>query len=511
MQFAYTCGQKPLEGYTIKRGVASGGFGEVYFGLSDGGKEVALKCLFRNQDIELRGIGQCLNLKHPHLVHLYDLRTDAEGKHWLVMEYVRGETMHHLLQRHPSGLDRDLAKQWFGQISAAVHFLHEQGIVHRDLKPANVFVENGLVKIGDYGLCKFISSSQHRGQTQNIGTLHYMAPEIGKGDYTRSVDIYASGILFHEMLTGKVPFDGETSAEILLKHLSQMPDLSRTGPFAGVIQKALEKDPKRRFATLAEMSRRVGEIGQPMRESWAPTHVPAHVLSAATLPGESAWSPPSPSPTTVALSPPRSWSERARSLALAGAVAFALSVTLGFILGDWRRMIGPFTLATLCSWTILLLARLWSGPAEDSVVRRLTQGVLGIGIGVFAVWLQGYGLSDALSPRIEVGPRHPFYGSLFADNQSLSVGVGHVGYYGLMFLILRWWRATELKRAQRFALPALLASGFWAFALLFLLPTAEERQLGFVGMVIASVAVQLASPRRDPDPAPSHRLRWRYA
>src|SRR2546423_4290056 len=117
MRFTYACGQRPLAGYTIKRGISRGGFGEVYFGLSDGGKEVALKCLFRNQDIEVRGVRQCLNLKHPHLVHLYDLRKDDEAHDWLVMEFVRGETLHAVLQRHAKGLEHDLVVQWLGQIA----------------------------------------------------------------------------------------------------------------------------------------------------------------------------------------------------------------------------------------------------------------------------------------------------------------------------------------------------------------------------------------------------------
>src|SRR4051812_37080103 len=90
MKFTYNSGQRPLEGYTIKRGIGRGGFGEVYYGLSDGGKEVALKLIRGNLDIELRGMAQCLNLKHPNLVNLYDLRTDAHGDHWVVMEYVAG-------------------------------------------------------------------------------------------------------------------------------------------------------------------------------------------------------------------------------------------------------------------------------------------------------------------------------------------------------------------------------------------------------------------------------------
>src|ERR1700681_2571993 len=104
MKFSYSSGQKPLEGYTIKRGIGRGGLGEVYFAVSERGKEVAMKLIQANVDVELRGIQQCLNLKHPNLVHLYDLRTDASGDHWLIMEYVAGESLHAILGRNPRGV-----------------------------------------------------------------------------------------------------------------------------------------------------------------------------------------------------------------------------------------------------------------------------------------------------------------------------------------------------------------------------------------------------------------------
>ena len=91
MRFTYSSGQRPLDGFTIKRGVGRGGFGEVYFAVSDGGKEVALKLVRGDNHIELRGVAQCINLKHPNLVHVYDLKTDEHGDTWLVMEYVLGE------------------------------------------------------------------------------------------------------------------------------------------------------------------------------------------------------------------------------------------------------------------------------------------------------------------------------------------------------------------------------------------------------------------------------------
>src|SRR5437588_1421176 len=101
MKFSYSSGQRPLDGYTLKRGVGRGGFGEVYFAVSDGGKEVALKLVRGDHRVELRGVAQCLNLKHPNLVSLYDLRTDSRGDPWVVMEDVAGEPPSAVRARHP--------------------------------------------------------------------------------------------------------------------------------------------------------------------------------------------------------------------------------------------------------------------------------------------------------------------------------------------------------------------------------------------------------------------------
>ena len=249
MRFTYASGSRPLDGYTVKRGVGVGGFGEVYYATSDAGKDVALKHVQRNLDIELRGVAHCLNLKHPNLLSLFDIRYDDEGEAWVVMEYVAGESLKDVIDRNPNGMPIDEVNRWIAGISAGVAYLHDHGIVHRDLKPGNIFLDEGTVKIGDYGLSKFISVSRHSGQTASVGTVHYMAPEIGSGNYSKEIDLYALGIVLHEMLTGRVPFDGESSQEIIMKHLTADPDLDGIDePYRSTIAWALAKDPEHRPA-----------------------------------------------------------------------------------------------------------------------------------------------------------------------------------------------------------------------------------------------------------------------
>ncbi len=254
MKFTFEPESKPLDGYTIKRAIHRGGFGEVYYALSDGGKEVALKLIQDNLDVELRGVTQCLNLKHHNLVTIFDIKEDSDGDHWIVMEYVAGKSLDRELAQYPDGAPVEVIGKWLTGIVDGLSFLHDRGIVHRDMKPANVYVEHGQIKIGDVGLSKYISQSRRAAQTQSVGTVYYMAPEIAHGKYGHEVDVYSLGIMLYEMLTGRLPFDGETTGEILMKHLTEKPDLNRVPPrLRPVVGNALQKDASDRTSTANEL------------------------------------------------------------------------------------------------------------------------------------------------------------------------------------------------------------------------------------------------------------------
>ena len=253
-RYTFGSGARPLDGYTIKRAIGRGGFGEVYYATSDSGKEVALKLILRNLDVEKRGVMQCMNLKCPNLLTIFDMKTSDSGDTFVVMEYVAGPSLASVLRQYPSGLPLAEVRHWLKGLVEGVAYLHDHGIVHRDLKPANLFMEEGIVKIGDYGLAKLITPSQGTEHSESIGTCHYMAPEIGSGKYHKPIDVYAMGVILYEMLTGRVPFEGETVNEVLMKHLTARPDVSRLPqPYQTIVAKALAKDPNHRISRVFDL------------------------------------------------------------------------------------------------------------------------------------------------------------------------------------------------------------------------------------------------------------------
>ncbi|HZU34700.1 MAG TPA: serine/threonine-protein kinase [Gemmataceae bacterium] len=516
MKFTYSSGQRVLDGYTLKRGIGRGGFGEVYYAVSDAGKEVALKLVQGNNlDIELRGIAQCLNLKHPNLLTLYDLRTDGHGDHWVIMEYIAGEPLSVVLSRHPKGLPAELAGQWFLSLARAVGYLHDHGIVHRDLKPGNIFVENGQVKVGDYGLCKLISSSQRNAQTGSVGTVYYMAPEISTGNYNKQIDVYSAGIILYEMLTGQVPFDGESAGEILMKHLTSPPDLHKLpGAFQTIVGKALAKNPAHRYLSMGEMAKAVeAALVPPVRPA------PANARPRPAEPVLHAIPVNEPIPTAQLANPPLrgQLAELSGSLALAAVLAGLFSMLWARLasLHDWTDIGSGFFLTVLASWAVLVPAKVFDTRRGDAGLRRGCMLIIGLLVGLAALWIDGWSLNIGAAPGVWTLDNRTVSTPLFHEG-GINTAAGYLSYFGLAFFALRWWRMADRRRSQRFSLAPILASGFWAVVLYLIFwprggAAVPETIHGAVALVLTSAIVQLVSPWEPPLRMASRPAKLRYA
>lgn len=516
MKFTYRSGQRPLDGFTLKRGVGQGGFGEVYFAVSDGGKEVALKLLRGHTDAELRGISHCLNLKHPNLVHLYDLRTDVRGEKWVVMEYVFGESLAQVINRHPTGLPTELIREWCAALARGVSYLHDRGVVHRDLKPANIFIEHGHLKIGDYGLSRRMSSSERGELTRGVGTPHYMAPEIKNGNYGRSIDVYACGVILFEMLTGHPPFEGETPAEVLMKHQLDTPDLAKIpAPVRPILMRVLEKDPAKRFGTMMEFARAVeGVLAGERREAAglsralpfapAPGAPDPKIPTADTVVDERLPLPPVSKPISRKRPGPpatiREWlAELAGGVSLAPLVTAVCTAPCAFIEPGtpWSVLARVFLLSTLLTWALILVGRLPRRDHKNPWSRRAIHLVVGLGIGTLAFWLDGWavptGTASATTGDLILATGHRF------SPETFSTGLRYLFYFGLATAACRWWVATDRKRHVRVRLFPVLAATFWGMVFVFLWPwESTPVMVGIAPLVIAAIATQAASPWAGP-------------
>src|ERR671938_116667 len=252
--------------YRILRKLGAGGMANVYLAEDQElGRRVAIKILddrhaaddsFRERF--RREAKNAAGLSHPNIVSIYD-RGEAEGTYYIAMEYLSGRSLKELIvSRGPTPIR--IAIDYTRQILAAVGFAHRNGIVHRDIKPHNVVVDaDGRLKVTDFGIARS-GASQMTEVGSIIGTAQYLSPEQAKGaPVDQRSDVYSVGIVLYEMLTGQVPFTGDTPLEIAMKHLSEVPvppsELRPEVPhdLDLVVLRALAKDPAERYQTAEDM------------------------------------------------------------------------------------------------------------------------------------------------------------------------------------------------------------------------------------------------------------------
>lgn len=555
MKFTYSSGDRPLDGYSIKRGLGKGGFGEVYFAISDGEKEVALKQVHSiaskaEADAsagEQRGDHLVLNVSHANLVTLFDIKEGVDDDTWIIMEFMAGNSLRHILDKNPTGLSTDDAAAWFYSIASGVEYLHNKGIVHRDLKPGNVFISDGNVKVGDYGLSKFISSSQRGGHTRSIGTLHYMAPEIGDGNYGREIDVYALGIMLFELLTGDVPFTGETDQEILVKQLTAKPDLSSIPlEFRKAIEKALQKDKTKRYQHVVDMLRdipapnydNVDDIQRPQlpddlqtgdKQKPQPIDLSGKESPDAVVPTEqppvlpvfiqpATYVPPMVHPPVYI----RHWKDiaiehlslRSRSdliteLTSSLVKSLIAALAFGFVILSLSTHASSFSsvemlqwyawitsVITVSSWTVLSISKLWETDLENNTVKRFLMFPAGAALGLFMYCLANFLQLDLMDLHTEdawfpwVLEQWQAGKDWRLGGQPAPVYQHYIVFVGILFAVCRWWKQANPMRAFRMD----IISALMAALIAWLIPVAPQPWMPAI-MAATVLAIQFSAPQ----------------
>lgn len=260
-------GQKINDRYEIIKTIGEGGMANVYLANDTIlERKVAIKVLrgdLSNDEKFIRRFKRealsVSNLSHPNIVEVYDVG-EEDGNYYIVMEYIEGKTLKQLLQKR-GALTLTEVIDIMSQLTDGLAHAHEAYIIHRDIKPQNIMIEdNGLVKITDFGIAMALNSTQLTQTNSVMGSVHYLPPEQanGKGSTVKS-DIYSLGILMYELLTGSVPFKGDTAVEIALKHMKEkIPSIRKQNPtipqsIENIVLKATAKNPKNRYDSVREM------------------------------------------------------------------------------------------------------------------------------------------------------------------------------------------------------------------------------------------------------------------
>ncbi|PLR84165.1 serine/threonine protein kinase [Bacillus canaveralius] len=253
--------------YKILDMIGGGGMANVYLAhdmILD--RDVAVKMLrldFANDEEFIRRFHReaqsATSLVHPNIVSIYDVG-EEDDLYYIVMEYVNGQTLKQYIQQN-SPIPIDEALEILQQLTSAISHAHQNHIVHRDIKPHNILIDrNGNVKITDFGIAMALSATSITQTNSVLGSVHYLSPEQARGGMAnKKSDIYSLGIVMFELLTGRLPFSGESAVSIALKHLqSETPSLKRWNPgipqsVENIVLKATAKDPFHRYNSVEDM------------------------------------------------------------------------------------------------------------------------------------------------------------------------------------------------------------------------------------------------------------------
>lgn len=267
--------------YEILERIGGGGMALVYMGLDNLlHRKVAVKVLRQQyvHDEEFirrfrREAQSAASLSHPNVVSIYDVGQEGDI-HYIVMEYIEGTTLNDLIKER-APLQVEEAVRYAAQICDALEHAHHNEIIHRDIKPHNILIgKNGRVKVTDFGIARAATSSTITQTGSVVGSVHYFSPEHAKGTSTgEKSDLYSLGIVLYQMLTGRLPFLGESPISVALKHLQEdVEEPRKVNPLIpqsveNVILKAMRKKPEERYQSAREMLGDLETCLQPERRN----------------------------------------------------------------------------------------------------------------------------------------------------------------------------------------------------------------------------------------------------
>lgn len=253
--------------YTLLEKVGDGGMALVYKARCELlNRNVAVKVLrpeyMADEDFvkKFKSESQAVaSLSHPNIVNVYDVGNE-DGVSYIVMEYVKGIDLKDYIKKHGK-LDYKETLKIVKQIAKALEHAHKNGVIHRDIKPHNILItDEGVVKVADFGIARAATSSTMTNTKSVMGSVHYVSPEQAKGSFVdNKTDIYSLGIVMYELLTGQIPFDGESPIAIAIKHIQEeMKDPSEINKdipkgVCDILLKATKKDKLERYQNLTEM------------------------------------------------------------------------------------------------------------------------------------------------------------------------------------------------------------------------------------------------------------------
>jgi eukaryotic-like serine/threonine-protein kinase len=260
--------------YRLDRRLGAGGMSTVFLALDTVlERRVAVKLLAEHlaedENFVARFRREALavaRLIHPNIVQVYDTGVD-QGRHYIVMEYVDGRSGAQILQRH-GPVEPDAAAEIGAQACAGLDYAHRRGIIHRDVKPGNLMVVGGpvgggemIVKLTDFGIARAIEQTRITQVGSVVGTAAYLAPEQVRGEEaTPATDVYALGVVLYQFLTGRLPYEGSSLAELAVRQQNEKPLPPNTynsevpETLGAAVLRALEGDPNRRYASADELA-----------------------------------------------------------------------------------------------------------------------------------------------------------------------------------------------------------------------------------------------------------------